>query len=331
MRLPQLIMVLLLIGTLAARADDLKEQAKRDVSAGIAAQSGGHYDEAIALYKKAYAAIPHPEILFNLGQAYRLKGDAETALDYYRRYLAAEPNGRAAGDANRWVTELDKRIADRKREQDRKAADARKAADGKPKADTGRKADAASRVDTGRKPDAVGTVDTRGRADAVGKADVVDKVGTRRGADQAESARDATLPAAAGPRDSVAVTSAPPQDDRPAHDNTAVWIAGVGGGVSLIAGLGVGSLARGKMDEATAICGSDHRCDSEADTARANALLAQSRTRGTISTALVVVGVGSLVLSGALWLQHRGSDGSGVAIAPIVSSHGVGIALGGSL
>jgi hypothetical protein len=121
------------------------------------------------------------------------------------------------------------------------------------------------------------------------------------------------------------------QNDRPARDNTAVWIAGLSGSLALIGGLAVGSLASSRMDEATAICGSDHRCDSDADTARANALLAQSRTRGTISTALVVVGVGSLVLGGALWLQHRGSDGSGVAIAPIVSSHGVGIALGGAL
>src|SRR5262245_57508804 len=194
MRLPKLIVVLLLLGSLAARADDLKDQARRDVSAGMTAQTAGHYDEAIALYKKAYAAIPHPEILFNLGQAYRLKGDAETALDYYRRYLAAEPSGRAAGDANRWVTELGKQIADRKREQDRKAADARKAADGKPKLDTGRKADSASRVDTGRKADAASRVDTGRKADAAGSEDI----GARGAAGKPEPALE-TAPVAAAP------------------------------------------------------------------------------------------------------------------------------------
>src|ERR1044071_6487168 len=160
MRLPKLIVVLLLLGSLAARADDLKDQARRDVSAGIAAQSGGHYDEAIALYKKAYAAIPHPEILFNLGQADRLEGDAETALDYYRRYLAAEPNGRAAGDANRWVTELGKRLADRKREQDRKVKEAAR------KADAASKVDTASKLDTSRSPDPVSSVDPSRKSDA---------------------------------------------------------------------------------------------------------------------------------------------------------------------
>jgi len=103
-----------------AHGDPVKDQAKRDVSAGLAAQGAGHYDEAIALYNKAYEAVPHPEILFDLGQAYRLKGDAETALGYYRRYLAVEPKGRVAADAKRWMAELEKLIKD---EAPRKAAE----------------------------------------------------------------------------------------------------------------------------------------------------------------------------------------------------------------
>lgn len=317
MRLPRLIVVLLLVGSVAARADDLKDQARRDVSAGLAAQSAGRYDEAIALYKKAYAAIPHPEILFDLGQAYRLKGDAEAALDYYRRYLAAEPGGRAAGDANRWVAELGKQLADRKRELDRKAGDSARKPDPGAK-DTTRKSDVAGKLDTGRTSDPVSSVDTSGKPDVVSSAD------TGPAAPAPAAAAGASSQAAASP-------AAPPQDARPAGDSTATWIFGVGGGASLIAGLGVGSLASSKRDQAAAICGSDHRCDSIGDTDRANALLAQSRTRGDISTALVVIGVVSLATTVVLWSYNRGRDGSGVAIAPVVSSHDVGIVLGGTL
>src|SRR2546421_3189699 len=95
-----------------ARADEIKEQAKRDVAAGLAAQQDGKYDDAIALYKKAYDAVPHPEILFDLGQAYRLKGDTATAIGYYRRYLSVEPNGRVAKDAERYMAQLEKAQAE---------------------------------------------------------------------------------------------------------------------------------------------------------------------------------------------------------------------------
>lgn len=108
-----LVMVCLGLAGGRASADDLKALAKREVNAGLAAQNAGHYDTAIAHYKNAYEAVPHPELLFNLGQAYRLKGDPDTALGYYRRYLAVEPNGRVARDANRWVRELEKQIAQR--------------------------------------------------------------------------------------------------------------------------------------------------------------------------------------------------------------------------
>jgi tetratricopeptide (TPR) repeat protein len=104
------------IGAGSARADDAKTRAKRDVAAGLAAQRAGHYADAIVLYKRAYDAVPHPEILFDLAQAYRLDGDASSALDYYRRYLVDAPNGRVAKDAARWIAELDRQIAAREAE-----------------------------------------------------------------------------------------------------------------------------------------------------------------------------------------------------------------------
>src|SRR5947208_2041524 len=46
--------------------------------------------------------------------------------------------------------------------------------------------------------------------------------------------------------------------ERSTRSNTATWITGVGGGAALIGGLVFGSLARSKLNAATAICGADH-------------------------------------------------------------------------
>jgi hypothetical protein len=132
----------------------LKEQAKKAVAAGLEAQSAGRYDEAIGFYRQAYDAVPHPELLFNLAQAYRLKGDPETALGMYQRYLAIEPKGRVAADARRWVAELEKSVAQRradaaKADEARKIDDARKAEEAR-RAEETRKVEEARRAEEAR-------------------------------------------------------------------------------------------------------------------------------------------------------------------------------------
>src|SRR5204863_10212398 len=46
-----------------------------------------HFDAAIESFTGAYALSNNPGLLFNVAQAYRLKGDCEHARDYYQRYL----------------------------------------------------------------------------------------------------------------------------------------------------------------------------------------------------------------------------------------------------
>lgn len=70
-----------------------KQAAKRLVDAGIAAQSANEYDTAIELYNKAFALVPHPLLLFNIGQAHRLSGRLAHAVPFYERYLALDPHG----------------------------------------------------------------------------------------------------------------------------------------------------------------------------------------------------------------------------------------------
>jgi tetratricopeptide (TPR) repeat protein len=53
----------------------------------------GDYDRAIEGFKQAYLATEAPELLFNIAQAYRLKGPGNcgSALQFYRTYLRLDP------------------------------------------------------------------------------------------------------------------------------------------------------------------------------------------------------------------------------------------------
>jgi tetratricopeptide (TPR) repeat protein len=105
-----LALVLLLLTAAAARAADPREEAKKHVQAGIRHQNAGRYDEALAEYQAAYALAPLPAMLFNMAQVYRLKGDKAQAVEYYRKYLAVDPNGRGGEEAREHVTLLDREI-----------------------------------------------------------------------------------------------------------------------------------------------------------------------------------------------------------------------------
>lgn len=70
-----------------------RQAAKEFVDKGIAAQNAKDYDKAIEFYNKASALIPHPILLFNIGQAHRLAGRPDRAAPFYERYLANDPNG----------------------------------------------------------------------------------------------------------------------------------------------------------------------------------------------------------------------------------------------
>lgn len=97
-----------------------KDAAKRYVERGLAAQVDGDFDAAVLFFKKAYALIPHPELLFNLGQAYRLKGEPTVALRYYREYLAADSEGRGATEATSWIARLERQQTNRDKDRARK-------------------------------------------------------------------------------------------------------------------------------------------------------------------------------------------------------------------
>ena len=100
------------------------QAAKSYVDAGLAAQKSGDYDTALMLYKKAYALVPHPVLLFNMAQAHRLAGHAEQALALYRKYLKVDPRGTEARTARELVAELEAKQADAELARGSEGADA---------------------------------------------------------------------------------------------------------------------------------------------------------------------------------------------------------------
>ena len=111
------VLALVIAGSLAgvAVADDSGKDRKARAAALVddatTAQAAGDYATAIAKLHEAYELIPHPDLLFNLGQAHRLAGEPWDALDEYERYLAVEPKGSLAKAARQHVAALKKQLA----------------------------------------------------------------------------------------------------------------------------------------------------------------------------------------------------------------------------
>ena len=85
---------------LTPTARELSDQALRQYQ-------NGEYDEAIESFAGAFALSNNPGLLFNVAQAYRLKGDCEHARDYYQRYLGAVPETPLKPSLERRVAEME--------------------------------------------------------------------------------------------------------------------------------------------------------------------------------------------------------------------------------
>jgi len=88
-----LLLSALLVSTGPAHADE-RTEARAHFKKGMAAIVDGHYDQAIEELKKAYAILPHPNVLYNIAHAFVDTGDLDNAIAYYRRYLESNPADR---------------------------------------------------------------------------------------------------------------------------------------------------------------------------------------------------------------------------------------------
>lgn len=90
--------VLVVVGLLALAARSayaapmtVPEKARQLADKGRTSHEAGDYSAAIAAYTEAYALAPSSALLFNLAQAYRLRGSCDDAALMYRRYLDTAP------------------------------------------------------------------------------------------------------------------------------------------------------------------------------------------------------------------------------------------------
>jgi tetratricopeptide (TPR) repeat protein len=91
--------VIAILMVLEGSTTSSKDEARQHFNAGRELQTAGKYDQAIAEYEDAYRLAQLPELLFNMAQAYRLKGDRKRAIGLYERYVAAVPEGSTSDEA----------------------------------------------------------------------------------------------------------------------------------------------------------------------------------------------------------------------------------------
>lgn len=89
---------------------DNRQVAKEYVDAGLAAQQVKDYDTAITMYQKAYELIPHPILIFDIAQAYRLAGRLDDARREYKRYLSIDPSGSQSKTVRDLIAEIEAKV-----------------------------------------------------------------------------------------------------------------------------------------------------------------------------------------------------------------------------
>ncbi|AKJ07114.1 iron complex outermembrane receptor protein [Archangium gephyra] len=78
---------------------DARLEARRHFRTGMSLIAQGQYDQGISELLVAYSIKPHPNVLYNIAQAYQDAGRWTEAADYLRRYIAANPPDVATAQA----------------------------------------------------------------------------------------------------------------------------------------------------------------------------------------------------------------------------------------
>jgi tetratricopeptide (TPR) repeat protein len=89
-------------------AADETSVAREHAQKGKAFMDLGKYTEAATEYEASYAAKQDPALLLNLAQAYRLAGNTDKALFFYRKYLQHVPKSPYRADIEEKIAALEK-------------------------------------------------------------------------------------------------------------------------------------------------------------------------------------------------------------------------------
>jgi tetratricopeptide (TPR) repeat protein len=89
-----------------ARADTPEDQARALYQQALTHYNLAEYDQAIELFKQAYALSKAPGLLFNIAQSYRLKMDCEQALRVYKNYQRLDEKGAQGRDVDGLIHDM---------------------------------------------------------------------------------------------------------------------------------------------------------------------------------------------------------------------------------
>jgi len=107
----RIVLVMCLLGATArAQPTNPRDEARAHFKQGKAYQEAGAFLRAVDEFKAAYELDRKPEMLFNIAQAYRLAGDKPHAIEFFRSYLDAEPNGKGTEEARTLIAELQRQV-----------------------------------------------------------------------------------------------------------------------------------------------------------------------------------------------------------------------------
>ncbi len=103
----------------SARADKKADEAKKEqarvfYAEGTKAYNLGNFELAIKNYKDAYNALPEPVFLYNIAQAYRLAGDFNQALFFYKSFMRNMPTAPNIAEVERRVAEMEAALEQQK-------------------------------------------------------------------------------------------------------------------------------------------------------------------------------------------------------------------------
>jgi tetratricopeptide (TPR) repeat protein len=104
------------IRSAGAMDDPTAAEAKKHYEEGTKAFNLGEYPRAIAEFKATYNAKPDPLLLYNIAQSYRLAGDANQALFFYKSFLRNMPAATNRKEVEGRIKGLEKQVAEQKKE-----------------------------------------------------------------------------------------------------------------------------------------------------------------------------------------------------------------------
>jgi iron complex outermembrane receptor protein len=76
----------------SSRGDDLRDRAHQEFTTAQGEFAAGRFDVALEHLQRAYALVPHPELLFNIARCLEELQRTGEAVEAYDRYLAVQPN-----------------------------------------------------------------------------------------------------------------------------------------------------------------------------------------------------------------------------------------------